>query len=114
MRKAEISEYESAKMSVVLSITDKEALAALAEEATELAQAALKLRRAMDSVNPTPVTRIAAEVQLAEEVADVKVCLEIWQCGLTTVRRKEIKSLTEKTRCKKMLRWAERLKKAKT
>ncbi len=33
-----------------------EILCQLAEEASELAQAALKLRRALDGTNPTPVT----------------------------------------------------------
>lgn len=42
----------SKKVSDILSKT--EILAQLAEEASELAQAALKLRRAMDGTNPTP------------------------------------------------------------
>lgn len=42
----------SKKISDILPKT--EILAQLAEEASELAQAALKLRRALDGANPTP------------------------------------------------------------
>ena len=51
-----------------------EILAQLAEEATELAQAALKLRRALDGTNPTPVSIQEAGDRLVEEIADVRVC----------------------------------------
>ena len=50
-----------------------EMLAGLAEECSELAQAALKLRRALDQTNPTPVTQDEAFEKLCEEVADVKL-----------------------------------------
>lgn len=55
-------------------LPQEEILAQLAEEAAELAQAALKLRRAMDALNPTPVSVQEAGNRLAEEVADVIVC----------------------------------------
>ena len=51
-----------------------ELLAGLAEEATELAQAALKLRRTLDKRNPTPVTMAEASDKLNEEFADVLLC----------------------------------------
>lgn len=51
-----------------------EILAQLAEEAAELAQAALKLRRVMDRRNPTPVTYKEAWDNLIEELGDVKIC----------------------------------------
>ena len=54
-----------------------EILCQLAEEASELAKAALKLRRAIDGCNPTPVTREEAEKKLEEEIADVEVCLNV-------------------------------------
>ncbi len=47
----------------------------LAEEAAELAQAALKLSRIERGMNPTPITKEDAISRLLEEVADVKVCL---------------------------------------
>ena len=48
-----------------------ELLAGLAEEATELAQAALKMRRTLDKSNPTPMTTGDASRNLNEEFADV-------------------------------------------
>lgn len=53
-----------------------EILAALAEEAAELAHAALKLRRAIDGTSPTPVTVKEALRRLMEEVADVELCIQ--------------------------------------
>ncbi|MBR1616316.1 MAG: hypothetical protein IJ673_12700, partial [Treponema sp.] len=49
----------------------EELLTQLAEECGELTQAALKLRRAITSRNPTPVTRQEAVEKLHEEAADV-------------------------------------------
>ena len=48
-----------------------ELLAQLAEECAELSQAALKLRRALTGINPTPVTADEARRNLVEEAADV-------------------------------------------
>ena len=64
----------------------EELLAQLAEEAAELAQAALKVRRTIVKDNPTPVTRRQAEDALLEEIADVKLCLHV--CGYERVRDK--------------------------
>ena len=47
-----------------------ELLCGLAEEAAELAQAALKLRRVFDGTNPTPATEEQAIEHLYEEIAD--------------------------------------------
>ena len=52
-------------------IPQDELLAQLAEEAAELSQAALKLRRALTGINPTPVTVEEARKNLVEETADV-------------------------------------------
>ena len=60
---------------IVRHLSVSERLAQLAEEAAELAQAALKYRRALDGVNPTPVTREQAYDNLDEEVTDVLTCL---------------------------------------
>lgn len=46
-------------------------LLGLAEEAAELAQAALKLHRVLDGKNPTPVPLADAIKALHEEIADV-------------------------------------------
>lgn len=46
----------------------------LAEEAAELAQAALKVSRILRGENPTPVTLEEAKDHLIEELTDVYVC----------------------------------------
>lgn len=56
---------------IKLHIPQDELLAQLAEECAELSQAALKLRRALTGINPTPVTADEARWNLVEEVADV-------------------------------------------
>lgn len=65
MRGNKISDY----------LPQTEILAQLAEEASELAQAALKLRRAMDGTNPTPKSVEECRESLCEEYADVFVCM---------------------------------------
>ena len=62
-----------ADKSYILSVLDERTLLEqLAEEASELAQAALKLIRAAEySNNPTPITLQEAEVNLDEELHDV-------------------------------------------
>lgn len=52
-----------------------EILAQLAEEAAELAQAALKMRRVIDGQNPTPVRFGDAYDNLVEEYSDVVNCM---------------------------------------
>lgn len=52
-------------------VPQAELLALLAEEAAELAQAALKLRRVYDGTNPTPTTELSAAEALREELGDV-------------------------------------------
>ena len=47
-------------------LPETEILAQLAEEASELAQAALKLRRALDGTNPTPKSVAECEMNLLE------------------------------------------------
>ena len=46
----------------------------LAEEAAELAQAALKVARIMHGTNPTPISLIEAKDMVREELADVAQC----------------------------------------
>jgi NTP pyrophosphatase (non-canonical NTP hydrolase) len=48
-----------------------ELLTQLAEEATELAHAALKLRRTLSDTNPTPIGGNEALRKLREEISDV-------------------------------------------
>lgn len=91
-----------------LRVTDflpqDELLLQLAEEAAELSQAAMKLRRVMDGRNPTPVGYQMAVKNLNEEMADVLLCAD------------QISSLDDgqitRTKKSKMARWLDRLKAA--
>ena len=58
-------------------LPDEELLCQLAEEASELAQAALKMRRVLDGRNPTPTPMSEAWANLQEEIADVLNCLQV-------------------------------------
>lgn len=58
-------------------LPQEEILAQLAEEAAELSQAALKLRRVLDGKNPTPIGFQQAVKDFNEEVADVQLCLDL-------------------------------------
>jgi len=80
----------------------EEILAQLAEEAAELAQAALKLRRVMDGTNPTPVTLEEAVRSLNEEMADVTLCFDLLPIFANY-------SLINETRERKEERWKKRL-----
>ena len=86
-------------------VSKKERLAQLAEEATELAKAALKYRRTLDDENPTPVSKGEAFKNLVEEIDDIGLCLEV----LALMWRVEFNS---SSREKKLKRWVERLKNA--
>ncbi len=62
---------------VLAKVPTPELLAQTAEEAIELAHAALKLRRTLSSSNPTPVTKGEAEDKFEEEIADLLLCLAL-------------------------------------
>lgn len=83
----------------------KERLAQLAEEATELAHAALKYRRTLDDENPTPVSSNEAFKNLIEEIDDIALLLE-------TLALKWRVEFNSSSREKKLKRWVERLKDA--
>lgn len=83
-------------------IPQDELLAQLAEEAAELSQAALKLRRALTGINPTPVTAEEARKNLVEEAADVYNVLGLL---LDTEDNAEIYSIIRR----KKERWLKRL-----
>lgn len=57
-------------------LPEDELLAQLAEECTELAQAALKLRRAITEVNWTPKSIEECKNAMIEEHADICVCFK--------------------------------------
>lgn len=75
----------------------------LAEEATELAQAAMKMARVLRNENPTPVTQKEAKDNLIEEYGDVLLTaayLEL-QEDFDGVRKKHNRCLD---RCEEVLR----------
>jgi NTP pyrophosphatase (non-canonical NTP hydrolase) len=78
-----------------------ELLAGLAEEAAELAQAALKLRRVLDGSNPTPTPQDEAEAHLMEEIADVTLYISTLEIDYSKV---------SDIMLSKQARWEERLK----
>lgn len=70
----------------------------MAEEASELSQACLKLARIMRGENPTPVTDEAAQFNLIEEFTDVNVCADILELPVDRAVREY-----------KISRWVKRL-----
>ena len=62
---------------LILEIGKAAALEQLAEEATELAQAALKYARKLRGENPTPKTLEEIKANLIEEFTDVTLCADV-------------------------------------
>lgn len=83
-------------------LPETELLAQLAEEAAELAQAALKLRRVLDGTNPTPTTEEDCRKNLNEELADVLFVCAV--ANLPCITDEHFKIIYEK-----QARWAHRL-----
>lgn len=84
----------------------EEILCQLAEEAAELAQAALKLRRAITGDNPTHIPKEEAQNALTEEIADVELALDalgVWDDD-------DISAWISGIMEAKSRRWADRLK----
>lgn len=94
-------------------LSREDILCQLAEEAAELAQAALKLRRAIAGTNPTPVSVDGANHTLNEEIVDVAVAVEAWFksviIGIDEIGTDDIKSALGTFADIKIARWAERL-----
>lgn len=85
-------------------LSDPELLAQMAEEAAELAQAALKMRRVIDGTNPTPVTFQQAHDNLLEEISDVETCVAALLYNTPTAVK-----VRADLRAQKLERWAGRL-----
>jgi NTP pyrophosphatase (non-canonical NTP hydrolase) len=86
-------------------LSQEELLCQLAEEASELAQAALKLRRVYDGSNPTPIKRSEAFDNLKEEIADVELVLMVLGYDRSMLISEKYKRMDAK-----LIRWANRLK----
>ncbi len=65
------------RLNIISQIGIPATLEQLAEEASELSQAALKLARVYRGENPTPVSADQALDSLVEETADVRNCLNV-------------------------------------
>lgn len=83
-------------------LKDEELLCQLAEECSELAQAALKMRRVMTGTNPTPVTADEATMAINEEIADILLVLRV--LGFPYEARD-----VELIQNRKLSRWVQRL-----
>ena len=94
--------FDQAVEMILEKVSPGDLLCQLAEEASELAQAALKLRRAIEPGNPTPITKEEAEGALLEEFADVILSCQL--LGLT-----EQVETVEFIHINKMERWIDRL-----
>ena len=93
-------------------LSREDILCQLAEEASELSQAALKLRRAITGTNPTPVSESRATDDLFEELADVAVAEEAYFASISDNHRQR-EGLEDLVGCiakDKGERWAKRLK----
>lgn len=95
----------SKEVTVMDQIGESAFLEQLAEECSELSQAALKLARKMRDENPTPKTYQECRDSLQEEMADVLLCIDQYmneQESDFTVWVYEIKK-------QKLERWKQRL-----
>lgn len=93
---------------IASKLSREDILCQLAEEASELAQAALKLRRASTKTNPTSTTCFDACGDLLEEIADVRVAEEVLiraVIGHANVLNEAIEDGMKR----KTIRWAQRL-----
>lgn len=89
-------------------LSEEELLCQIAEEASELAQAALKLRRAITQNNPTPVSEADARKAFWEEYGDLNNAIGVYreQKGFDEVRVYRQALLTASD---KMQRWERRI-----
>ena len=98
---------------IAQKLSQEDILCQLAEEAAELSQAALKLRRAITGTNPTPVSEDDVKHTLNEEIVDVAVAVEAWFrsviIGIDEIGTDDIKSALSTFADIKIARWAERL-----
>ena len=101
-KRSPLSDIQNEAASFVRTRLDEEEIyAQLAEEAAELAHAALKVRRILHGTNPTPVDPDDACERVVEEANDVMAVLD-------TIRI----ARDEKRIALKLTRWKERLKDA--
>lgn len=89
---------------VIRSLGEPALLEQLAEECSELAQAALKLARKERGENPTPKTEEECVENLLEELGDVNLCMSVIEAN----RGIHVRCLS----VDKKARWAQRIREA--
>ena len=89
---------------IVDCLPTEELLAQLAEEASELAQAALKLRGVEDGTNPARISKEDAIKNLLEEIADVNLSIHL--LGFDNEKSEEV---CQEIMVQKTDRWADSL-----
>lgn len=96
---------------IAANLSDEDIICQIAEEAAELAQAALKLRRAITQTNPTPVTVEKAKDDFTEEYGDTVVACVAYFIKHDLIDRKYVDVLEQSNT--KYSRWAQRIKEKK-
>ena len=81
--------------SILKEIGEEAVLEQIAEEAAELAQAALKMARKKRGINPTPKTEDECLRGLLEEMADVEVALTEWLSNMSVGYIAQVNSMME-------------------
>lgn len=99
---------------VVDQIGNDEVLAQLAEEAIEVGHAALKLRRANNGRNPTPVSSYEAGELLLNEIGDLMLCFKVLMVSTKGGEAYvgDVESSLNDFQKEKLDRWVQRLKEA--
>lgn len=92
-------------MDIYEKIGESALLQQIAEEAAELAQAALKLARKIDGKNPTPKSMEECIASLLEEFADTDLAMDSWLLHQRWEYRNRIDQIEET----KKKRWEERI-----
>ena len=93
------------------TLSEEDILCQIAEEASELAKAALKLRRALTGTNPTPVSLSEAQNDLIEEYGDVLGAFLVLASKYDCVN--DINTAVNANIDTKYQRWAKRIKERK-
>lgn len=93
-------------------MSEEDILCQIAEEAAELAQAALKLRRAISQTNPTPMTVGEAVDNLFEEYGDTVGSFLVW-AKKNGFYGKDVYEMSNENIESKYDRWAQRIKEGK-
>ena len=92
------------------TLSDEDILCQIAEEAAELAQAALKLRRAIAGTNPTPASEDEALHNLYEEIIDVPLAEKVY---FEKNKHEHLLGASGLIANGKAYRWAQRIKEGK-